>query len=255
MSNSLVYTSDELEEVYEGLTARAVVELTFTSELVGGQPAAEEGVRAFCQHQLKLAGDDLEAAVRRILKQEVGERELKVPEGGEIKETESYAVNCLRRTTKGLAWVGDWQVKAMLKQAASRLGYFVAHKGTKGDLAEMARVAAAGASACGDSPFQLVLTNPDGTPYKTTVFTRFRGHVSSASGSHSIMQDCEVAPIGTRLAFEWRFPPKRFTEVMMTSIIASCQNIGLGSAKSFERGKFVVDRMEVWGLDKADKGK
>jgi len=238
------YTAQILRDTYEEMTAQAIAELTFTTDLIGGQPADRAGIEAFCQHQLKLAGDELQKAVARILQEEIGEREVAAAEGAELKERESYGVNALRRDPDACAWLGDWQIKACLKCAASRIGLFVKTKGSKGDLAELGQVRAYGISK-GLFPNHIRLITEDGKPYLARAFRRFMGRVNTPQGAKSIVHDSEFAPPGCRLAFEFRFPPGKLTEENIVAIMACAQQVGLGSAKSLECGKFRIDRLVV----------
>jgi len=238
-----VYKHDELVEMYEGMCAMAVADCTLTSSLVGGQPADDKGLEMFCRHHLKLDGKALFKAVIRIRTQEIGETEDK--DAGELKQVESYAVNVLRHDpVDQCCFLGNWQAKAGLKQAASRLGLFVAKRGTKGDLAEMARVRAAGISL-GKDPSRIRILNPDGSPYVGGVFEKFMGRVNTPSGKMSIVHDTEIVPPGRRFSFELRVPRDRLTEGQIASIFAALQEIGLGSARSLERGKFRIDTLTI----------
>lgn len=243
-----VYEASELTELYEGMCLQATAECTAETAIVGGQPADENGLRMFCEHQLGLAGADLEAAVKRIQTQEIGEKS--AGDNGEIREIESYGVNVLRHDpADGCCWLGDWQLKAALKQSASRIGLFVAKRGTKGDLAEMGRVRAAGISLGGD-PRLIRLMSADGTPYLGGRFEKFMGRVRTPQGEKSIVHDSEIAPAGCRFSFELRTPRERFSEEQIATICACLQVVGVGSAKALERGKIRIDRLEIVGAKK-----
>jgi hypothetical protein len=208
---------------------------------VGGQPANREAVRAYAKHHLKLPDDKIEAAVDRILREEVGERE--VTGEGEVKERESYGLNVLRRDDFG-PWVGDWQIKAALKQSASRVGLFAAKRGTKGDMAEMGRVSAVGNSLHGE-PFKIHLLDADGERPATTFYRRFMGRVQTPDGPKSIVTDAECAPVGTRFSFRFQWYEAKLTEADMVKIFSAFQIVGLGSAKAMEQGKVEVMTLEI----------
>jgi len=121
------YTADQLEQMYQGMTASVHVKATFITELVGGQPTDHKGIEAFVKFQLKLEDPEkVKEAVERIEREEIGERDI-TPELGEVKEKSVYGINVLRRTQHG-AWIGDWMVKACIKAATSRLGIFVSQR-------------------------------------------------------------------------------------------------------------------------------
>lgn len=248
---------EEFQRRYREMTAQINIDAVLTRELVGGMPAAEEGVRAFCIHKMGLAeGPELDAAVARILKEEVGETDVTPqtdPETGkpvpELTEKLSYGVNVIRRDHFGV-WIGDWMVKAMFKASASRLNLFTAVRGVKADFAEMGSVEATGNSARDPHrSYRIYLVDDKGEPVKTT-FERFNGRVSTPQGSKSIVNDCEVAPEGTRFSFSFRLPMDRITNNDILDTIAAGRNIGLGSAKSFERGKFEVLDCTIQGAER-----
>lgn len=239
-----VFKADELNEIYEGMTCKSVAECVLTRPLVGGLPADDAGIRAFCTHHLKLDGDELDNAVDRIKTQEVGESNV-TPENGEVSEVESYGVNVQRHCVgDGCCWLGDFQIKACLKQAASRIGFFKKKIGSKGDMAEMGRVRAAGISLGGE-PEEIRLIGPDGKPYRGGLFEKFMGRVNTPQGAKSIVHDSEIAPPGCRFTFELRVAKGRFTKDIIAQMFAAAQQLGLGSARSMERGKFKVEKLEI----------
>jgi hypothetical protein len=238
---SKIFDTAALRERYTKMTKRAVAHCTLETELVGGMPADEDGVRAFVTHHLKLKGADAEVAVQRILKDEIGEKDV-TPPAGEVQEKLTYGITVIRRDLSG-PWLGDWMVKACLKAAASRLGLFAAKRGTKGDVAEMGRVHALGISRTTlDHPERIHLYDEGGNPAKT-YFKTFKGRVSTPNGSVSIVSDKECVPPGTRFKFEFRCYDGKLTPDDLANIFAAAMNIGLGSAKAFECGKFRVDEL------------
>lgn len=240
------YTQADLDGYYESMTNRLVAECELTTELVGGMAADPAGVAAFVQHHLHLEGPAAEAAVKRIMADEVGERDL-TPEGGELTEKLTYGVCIIRRDTYG-PWLGNWMIKACLKAAASRIGLFVAKKGSKGDVIEMGRVRAHGISyqpQVKEPEAHVHLIDPSGIGGATTYFHDFRGRVSTPAGSMSIVSDRECVDSGVRFGFEFRWYAGKIGNEDMAKVMASMQVIGLGSAKAFERGKFKVRSMTV----------
>src|SRR5688572_21727136 len=91
---------EELESRYERMTTSLVCSAEFATPLAGGQPASEDGVRAFVQHHLKLTGTDAEQAVKRILAEEVGSKPVPAEEG-ELDERMTYGINVIRRNQFG----------------------------------------------------------------------------------------------------------------------------------------------------------
>jgi hypothetical protein len=103
------YTTEQLEDMYQGMTGSVHVQATFITEVVGGQPADRKGIESYVKYHLKIT-DPTEAqkAADRIEKEEIGERDV-TPEAGEVAERSVYNINILRHTDKG-AWLGDWMV-------------------------------------------------------------------------------------------------------------------------------------------------
>ena len=228
--------ADVLTEKMKMSTAR--VRLKFISDYVGGQPSSPEGVRAFAEHHLCLAGAELDAAVARILGEEA--QAVKTTSGGtdEVEEKESYGLNVIRRNADGLPWIGTWQVRAMLKQSASRLGIFQAKGkvGSKGDMSEAMMVKPIGISAGGG--VQQIMIARDGKPYSTREYRKFMGSVGTPKGRMSIVHDSEIAPAGCEIEFVIEWPSGRVKAKDMAAIIALAQRVGLGSVKAMESGRF-----------------
>lgn len=249
--DAVVFNFTDLRKRYEDLTVSVIAQCTFATESVGGQPAGPEGVRAFAQHHLELKGKELDEAVARILKEEIGERDI-TPEGGELKEKLTYGINVIRRDAIG-PWLGSWMPKACLKAAASRLGYFTGIRGLKGDMAEFGSVQAVGLSLRDEThPERIYLVDAEKNIPVTTYFKRFPGRVSGPSGSKSIIHDSECVPPGTRFAFEYRFKGDRFTkpQEQVADIFAVAMIIGLGSVKAVDCGKFSINSLTISNLPK-----
>ena len=243
------YSFDDLSKLYEGMTVCAIAECRLATDLVGGQPASRTGVEAFVQHQMKLTGDEAKEAASRILQHEIegGTRDIPTPEGAELEEMEAKSVNLIRRDQHG-PWLGDWMVKACLKNAASRIGLYRDTIGTKGDTAEMGQVKAIGVSAF-DIPDRynanhIYLRADDGGQARTYL-EYFKGRVSSPQGSKSIVTLSEVCPAGTLFQFQFRFFNGKIRDNDIADMFAAAMVIGLGSARAFERGKFSINRLTV----------
>lgn len=244
-----IYEAAELRERYEANTMRALVHCRLTSDYVGGQPANRVGVEAYCRHHLGLGGDSpeeiaaREAAVDRILKEEVGEKDA-TPNGGEIAKKESYGLSVIRRDAAG-PWIGDWQIKAAVKAAFSRLGMFQTKGkiGLKGDVAEMGEVRANGPSLNGD-PAHVHLVNADGSP-AAVGYVRLHGKVHTPQGAVSIVGDHECVAAGTEFHFVLRILGKRATEDDVAKMFACLGVAGIGSARSLQCGRFEVVRLEI----------
>lgn len=243
------YDEAFLQETYEGMTAVATARCRLTGLLIGGQPASEKGVRMFCEFHLKLQGQDLEDAIKRILKEEVGEKPEASNATGELEKTLTYGVNVLRHdaNAKNGCYIGQWQIKANMKQAASRVGLFQAKKGSKGDLSEACDVRAWGISAL-TSPRHVFLLQ-DGEVYKGGKFFDVRGAVSGPSGTRSIRTDAEYAPEGCEFEFRARFPANKVNEEDMLRTFAMGRVCGLGSTRGKDFGKYEVLDLVLDGFD------
>jgi hypothetical protein len=238
-------TLDDLQKAYEGRTAVVRAECTFSTECVGGQPADEEGVRQFVKYHLKIADEqEQEKAVHRILTEELQDVR---PEEGEVDEHKMYGLRSLRRTKSG-PYLGDWMVKACIKNAASRLEIFKTIRGSKGNFAEAGRVRAWKYSLQEPEHPNLIFVRNSTEQPCHSYHREFMGRVQTPAGQASIIHHSECIEAGSRFAFEFRFMPGKVTENDMRDVLAMCMVVGLGSARSLERGKFSIEYAEIDGL-------
>lgn len=238
------YTLSQLRSRFTGMTSRVIAHCELSTEIVGGMQADRAGVEAFVSHHLHLTGQDAADAVSRILKEEIGERD--VPsETGELKEKLSYGINVLRRDPTHGPWIKDHMVKACLKASASRLGLFMQKRGSKGDMSEMGEARAYGCSLLQpEFPQRIYLRDKSGTGPARTYFQNFKGRVQTPQGSKSIDSDCECAAPGSRFEFEFRYMPGKIKRDDIVDIFSCAMVIGLGSAKALECGKFSIVKLE-----------
>ena len=86
-----------------------------------------------------------------------------------------------------------------------------------------------------------------------TYMDYLRGRVSTPNGPNSIITLAEICPPGAHVSFEFRFfDGAKVTDNDIASIFASAMNIGWGSAKSWECGKFRVEQLTV---ERAENGR
>jgi hypothetical protein len=237
------YGYRDLESRYEQFTSAVRAECVFGTECVGGQPADEEGIRQFVIHHLKIE-DPAEAdkAVKRIMHEEL---EDVTPVEGEIQEKKVYGVRAVRRTTLG-PYLGPWMIKACLKVAASRLGIFMELKGTKGNLAEAGRVRAWKYSLQDpENPELIYVRNSADEMPCHTYHKEFMGRVQTPTGPVSIIHQSECIAPGSRFAWEFRFIKGKLKEIDLKDCLALMMVVGLGSARSLERGKFRIENLEI----------
>lgn len=237
------YGYRDLESRYEQYTAAVRAECVFGTECVGGQPADEEGIRQFVIHHLNIEDPvEQEKAVKRICHEEL---EDVTPVEGEIQEKKVYGVRAVRRTALG-PYLGPWMIKACLKVAASRLGIFVELKGTKGNLAEAGRVRAWKYSLQDPENPDLVYVrnSADDVPCHT-YHKEFMGRVQTPTGPVSIIHQSECIAPGSRFAWEFRFIKGKLKEIDLKDMLSLAMIVGLGSARSLERGKFRIENLEI----------
>jgi hypothetical protein len=242
-------TQQDLEQRYQEKTASIRCWCTLTSELVGGVPADKKALDAFAEYHLGIADPgEREKAVARILKEEIGERDA-TPEGGEVQEKQIYGVNVVRKTDDIGPWLGDWMVKAGIKQAASRAGVFQKTRGSKGNFSEAGRVRAIDFSLKEkDHAERIYLVNATTEDPAHTYFREFMGRVQGAGGAKSIVHHSECVSTGSRFAFEYRFLPGEVEHSSMLDVISLLGIVGCGSVRSLERGKYSIDKCELDGI-------
>lgn len=241
-------TREEIAETYSQMTGSVSMTCRFVTDLVGGLPADDEALMAFIENHLKLTGEQANEAFARIRKEEVTRNV--TPETGEVHEEEVYGVNVFRRTSHGI-WLGDWMVKACIKAAASRAGLFVSNRGLKGDIAEGGCVRATGLSRKEkDHPERIYLYHEETGESPVTKFEQFMGRVQTPQGAKSIVHHSEVLKAGAAAWFdiEVRFLPGHIDQEDLKKILALMGNIGLGSAKALERGKYELVRVIGHGV-------
>jgi hypothetical protein len=230
---------DDLASRYEQLTTSIRCDCVLATEMVGGLPADRIGLEAFIKHYLKIT-DPKEAteALARISHDEA--IDIRPPEG-ELEEKLTYGVRIVRKTPEIGPWLGNWMIKACMKQAASRLGVFQDTRGSKGSYAESGRVYAIGDSLKEpDHPERIYLSLSE-----PTYFQEFMGRVNSPSGAVSIIHHSECIPPGSRFSFEYRLLPGLLKNEDIRDVLAMAMIMGVGSARSLERGKFRIESAEI----------
>lgn len=244
-------TFEDFEKRYAEMTARVIVKCEAVTPIVGGVTASETGVRAFIKHHLGIT-DEVEAqsAYERILKEELGERDI-APDTGELKEQLTYGINVIRRTAIG-PYLGNWMIHANIKTAMSRLKMFSEMKGTKGDVTEGGMVKPYGDSKRDERPDCVYLVAADGTP-ATTYFDEFKGRVASPKGSVSVIHHSECVPAGTQFDYEFSFLRGKLKDQDLVDTLALSMIVGFGSVKSLGNGKVRILEAEV--LEAADARK
>ena len=237
---------EDLDKLLGQTRKTATIQCRMLRPLAGGVPASEKALKAFVEHHLGIPPESSEfgKALERIQKEEIGERDT-TPEGGEVQTEDVYQVNVLRSNGHG-PFILEHQLKALLKQAASRLGIFAAKgkRGSKGDLAECSTISAHDASLDEENPWNILLVNKDGEPAQTC-FEIISGRVNTPKGWKSIQHHTEIAPAGSLFAFRLDWMPTKLSGNDIIDIIAMATQIGIGSCLSLGYGRFEVVEMEV----------
>jgi hypothetical protein len=108
----------------------------------------------------------------------------------------------------------------------------------------MGKVSAHGISVHGPE-FQIHLIDSESEAPTETEYQKFMGRVNTPSGAKSIVNDAECAPAGSRFSFRFQWYDAKLTEADIVSVFAALPVIGLGSAKSLERGKFDIESLDI----------
>lgn len=249
------YTQADLDQILGRIRSKATFKIRFLLPLLGTQPATDKGLEAYIEHHLgidplrdnitgKPTNSDFNNTFERIKNEEIGERDL-TPEAGEVEEKKVYGINVVRKSAAGPFLLAH-MVKAALKQAASRCGFFEKKKGSKGDMAEIGEVVAEGESLqAKDRPWEIYLRK-DGKPAKT-YFETERGTVSTPSGKKSIQYEAEHVEEGATAEFSFHWPARKLTEEDMAQVAALVTAAALGGARSLSHGKFEVLSLTIEG--------
>lgn len=190
------------------------VALQFRDRLYGGLPRQAKMVDQYIE--AKFGEENLDLAEK--IKAEVDL----------VEETERVWTG-FRTDEKGL-YICDYQVKAMLKQCGSLLGIYTQKRGTKNIVKEALFI----------KPSRLYLDReePDGTE-------DIAGHVMTMQGKRSILKRCDYA-LQPLISFQiWLLDVNKVTGDDLKSILELGQEVGLGSNRSFEAGKFDVTKFEA----------
>lgn len=273
-TRTITFDRAQLDARFEELFHYAHVTCRLTTPLLGSQPADEKGIRGFVESYLKLEGQEAEDAIQRIEEQELHKRRTgedadvtdTTPAGAELETKHTYGVKCHRRSAFG-PWIGSWQIKACAKNAATSRDLFVQKRGSKNQMTEMGNVKP---FALDETYMELTHTNYDPRSIHIfsseefnqpapTAFTRLKGSVSNAGAKMAIMVDSEVIEPGAwfRFVFGWGERATKLTPDDVTDMLLAMQNIGLGSGRSFDSGRFRIEdlRLEVRESSKRGKGK
>jgi hypothetical protein len=191
-------------------------------------------------------GEEAEKAFARIRNEEFPKEEEEEAEEGEVKVKKVYSVHMFRRSDKGPFFLGH-QVRAVIKQVASRLGFFQKKKGTKGDLSEFGTAVAHGDSLQNpDRPWEIYPRMGKGPA--TTHFETVSGCVKTPNGKKSITSETEMVDEGAEYEVLFRYPRDcKLTDEDMIKILGGYEAVGQGSVLSKSYGRVQLVRGEIVG--------
>ncbi len=240
------YNQRQIQDAINHFHGSAVVRCRLLRPMAGGMSADIGGLAQFVEHHLKIdpTSPEFTKTIERIQREEIGEKDV-TPEGVEEKELKVYSVKTVRKSELG-CWLGSWQIKALIKQVATRNGLTRAVWGTKDDLKEFSTVEAYGLSRKKDDrPFEIYLCTPDGQPAPTK-WLEIKGSPKNMQGQRvSIMTHSLVVDEGA--IFEYKFRPAqgKLNEQQVLELLGCTQVVGQGSALSMGYGMFAVESITI----------
>ena len=208
------------------------VKFKFRDRVYGGLPKSENLVESYVK--AKFDSEDTS----------VVETELDL-----VKELEKSRTGFKRHDDFGV-YLGDYQIKAMIKQCASLLKLTVQKRGTKQTVAETLFVKGLtedGELVEGRVPFIAKREKPDG-------IEGFQGCVKDQAGTRSAVKEMEFverADVNLQLwVLGRRIGGKQLSDDDLLDILLLGQEVGLGSGRAFEKGKFDLLEFDQLQSDK-----
>lgn len=203
------------------------VTLQFRDRMYGGIPKAKDLLDKYIQVRFGAEeGTETHEHISRDVKS--AEEKLEIASCG------------FRHDETGI-YIGDYQIKAMLKQGGTLLKITTKKRGVKSTLGEGLFIKGT-LSGDGKIYFEPIRLKPDGSE-------DFAGNVKVPQGKRSILKRCDYIEKGI-LNFQIWMLEVRFGGVGnltfddLKSILELGQELGLGSCRSFEKGKFDMIKFE-----------
>lgn len=224
-----------------GIYTKFRVKLQFRDKVYGGLPKADELLDPYIKAKF---GDDPEAAL--IVKEDVNP-----PSEDDLVEAKEKSMTGFKCDDVG-CYIGDYAIKAGLKQWASLCGLTVKKRGTKQTVKETLFVKGLLPGENGNYQntdrkvyLQPISTEPDGVDDHA-------GHVDTAQGKKSIIRASEYREKATleyevwvlSVRFAEREGTKNLTEGDLAMMLELGQEAGIGANRSLESGKFDVLEFE-----------
>jgi hypothetical protein len=194
-----------------------LVVMVFRDRLYGGIPKTKELLRAYVEGKFGLENGDLAENLAK--------------EVDLIEETEKVTTGF--KMDDGHPYLGDYQFKALMKMSARMLRLTTSKRGTKEDITHGLYV-----------PPRLYLSRK-GTRIEGPLPTEdFCGHVSTPQGKRSILKSSEYVEQAS-ITFTARLIKKaKLTSNDFQECLLQGQEIGTGSNRSFEKGKYDLEKFE-----------
>lgn len=195
---------------------KIAVTLYFRDRLYGGLPRSTKVLNSYLEAKFGVLPDDF--ADR--LASEVASQD--------FAEKEELATTGFKRDEHGL-YLSDYQIKAMLKQCATLLKITTAVRGSRQVFHEGLVI----------RPVKLYLgrQEPDGVE-------EFCGHVMTMQGKRSVLRQGEYVERVSMEMEVWVLDTKVVSIDHLRQCFELGQEVGLGSYRSFEKGKFDVVTFE-----------
>jgi hypothetical protein len=205
------------------------VAIQFRDQLVGGLPKSKKVLETYLEAKFGKPIDNfLERLADDLGINDEGSEEF--PDvTDDLEEKRKLVITGFKRDEHGL-YLSDYQIKAMLKQCASLLKITTAVRGSRQVFHEGLVV----------RPPRLYLDRmaPDGMEL-------FCGHVMTMQGKRSVLRKSEIVRQATIAMQVWILDTKVITLEHLRQCFELGQEVGLGSCRSFEQGKFDVIQFEL----------
>jgi len=252
---------DTIQQNFENTTNKYFVEIEFNEDVLGGVPRTRELMAKFIESRLNREAKAAEkkgiAPPSEERKQELLTRHLDRLFSDTVDETieaESERNHTTFFQDEHGPWIGEYQVKAMIREMMSCLGITMNKRGSKQTFQHLLTVRACdeeGNIVEGDQGLRLhflrdgkVVSEVDGYVDKTA-------HLMTAQGPRSALKRHDKvvkASLRFALIVPAGLPKNRSTAILrdeeISKIFTHAQNDGLGCSRSQGHGSFKITRLE-----------
>lgn len=202
------------------------VKLKFRDFIYGGIPKDPELINAWIEAKGEMTPPDKKLLnAEESLEEKLSVMQLSEKEAGELIKEEERVWCGFRRDEKHGLYIRDFMIKANLKEAGTRSRLTFDNRGLKPDLQ----------TALFIYPREISLgrKDPDG-------YVDIAGHVRTMQGERSILKRCDYVK-QAEIGFYIKYITKGVVNLEMLEILFELGGeIGLGSVRSMEEGKFDV---------------